>query len=202
MQHRQVVEDPERATLGCDDKLLFTFMNGEVGDRHDGQVKLQRLPTVAVVERDVQPRFRTGIKQSTLVWILTNHARERRVGNSVRDLLPGLSVIAGAIEIGPIVVPLVHRPRNVGGAGIVRRGFERVDLDPLRHHARRRRDIRPVLAAIARQMDQSIITAGPDRPRLNRRFHQREDRRVVLDARVVFGYRTARRTLFCLVVTR
>ena len=195
MQRRQIVKDPERSSLRCGDQFFLAFVNRQIGDRSHRKIELHRLPVRAVVERNVDARFRSGIEQAALVRVFANHAREGAVGNSVGDLLPGLAVVARLVEIRFVVVVLVHRRRNISSAGIERRRFDRIDLNPFRHHVFRRRDVVPVLAAVARHLHQTIIGAGPDRSRLHRRFHHRKDRVVVLNAGVVFGDRPARRAL-------
>ena len=124
------------------------------------------------------------------------------LGNSVGDLFPGLAVVAGLVEIRFVVVPLVHRGRDVGRGRIVGRSIDRIDLNPLRHQALWRCHVVPVLAAIARHVNQTIVGAGPNHTLLQRRFHHRKDRAVVLDAGVVFGDWAARWSLLRLVVAR
>ena len=59
-----------------------------------------------------------------------------------------------------------------------------------------------MLAAVACEIDETIIRAGPDRARLHGRFNHREDRVVVFNARVVLSDRPARRDLLRPVVAR
>src|SRR5690606_15754127 len=54
------------------------------------------------------------------------------------------------------------------------------------------RDVLPVLAAVAGDVDQAIVGAGPDRALLDRRLSDGEDGRVGLGAGVVLGDRPAR----------
>src|SRR5262249_44704410 len=56
--------------------------------------------------------------------------------------------------------------------------------------------------AVARDVNEAVVAARPDDAFLHRRFGQREDRAVILDARVVFGDRAARRAEFGFVVAR
>src|SRR5262245_40134659 len=51
-------------------------------------------------------------------------------------------------------------------------------------------------------MHQAIIRAYPDSAFFNRRFHNSKNGAVVLDAGVVFGYRSSRRSLFGFIVSR
>src|SRR3712207_8651978 len=50
---------------------------------------------------------------------------------------PRLAEIIRLVEVGPEVVPLVHRRGDVGRRGVVRRGVERVDLNPFGDALRR-----------------------------------------------------------------
>src|ERR1700693_5779672 len=55
---------------------------------------------------------------------------EATVGRAGEALLHGPAVVGGLVEVGPEVVELVHRRRDVGGRLVVRRDVDRVDLDP------------------------------------------------------------------------
>ena len=59
MQRRDVIEEPERAALGGHDQVLA--MHGNVGDRGEWQVELQRLPAPAIIERNVDAELGAGI---------------------------------------------------------------------------------------------------------------------------------------------
>jgi hypothetical protein len=85
-------------------------------------------------------------------------------------------------------------------AGVERRGIDLADGAPLRHVLRRH--VRPVLPAVARELDQSIIRSGPQQVFLHGRFGEREDGVVVLDAGDVEGDRAAGRLLLILVAVR
>ena len=116
------------------------------------------------------------------------------------DPRPGRAVVARLVEIGAEVVRLVHRRRDVGAPLVERAGVDLVDHDPLRQPLGR--DVLPALAAVAGDVDQAVVGAGPDHARLERRLGDVEDRVVVLDAGVVLGDRAARGALPRLVVAR
>src|SRR5678816_1499931 len=82
MYQWQVVEYPERSSLGGDNKLPVSLLFFYISDWHDGQVQLERLPMLAIVKRYVHPGFSSGIQQSALVWILANDPGESRLRNT------------------------------------------------------------------------------------------------------------------------
>src|SRR5579859_3214868 len=63
-------------------------------------------------------------------------------------------------------------------------------------------DVGPVLAAIAGDMDESVVAPSPKEAFLERRFSQREDGVVILDAGVVLRKRASGRLLLALVIAR
>src|SRR2546426_9183163 len=60
-QHRKVVEHPDAAAIGPDDQIVV--MDGDVVVLRDGQVQHQRLPVIAIIERDVHRALRAGEQQ-------------------------------------------------------------------------------------------------------------------------------------------
>ena len=57
-QGRDVIENPERATMCGNDQV--TVLHHQIVDRTDRQVKLQRLPVVAIVQREIDSQFGPG----------------------------------------------------------------------------------------------------------------------------------------------
>ena len=202
MQRRQIVKNPERPSLRRRDQFFFALVNRQIGNRGHRQIQLHRLPVRAVIERNIDARLSSGVKQSALVRVFANHPGESAVRNSIRNFLPGLAVVTGLVQIRFVVVVLVHGRRDVRRARFERRRVQRIDLNPFRHHVFRRRDVRPVLAAVARQLNETVVGTHPNRSRLHRRLHHCKDGVVVLDARVVFRNRPAGRALPGFVVAR
>ena len=191
VEQRHVVQNPERAPLGGDYQLLFAFVERQVGDRNHRQIELKWLPIRAAVKGNEHPGFGSGYQEALAIGIFAHHAREGVVRNPAIDGRPGLAGIVGDEQVRPEIVPLIHGRGDVGGFGVVRRGFDGIDLDPFGH--RFGRDIGPAEAAIARDVNQAVVRAGPDQTLLERRFGDGEDRIVVLDAAVVLGDLAARR---------
>src|SRR5581483_2282005 len=87
---------------------------------------------------------------------------------------------------------------NVSRAGIVRRGFNQADAAPLRQILWS--DVSPVLSAVARQLNQSVIGACPDQAARKRRLRDAEHGVVILGASIVDRDGATRGLLLAFVV--
>src|SRR5713226_7535006 len=94
-QRSYVIENPERAAMRGDDEVVA--VNDEVAHGGMRQILLQRLPMVAIVERDVDRAFRSGKEQALTNGIFANGVAGAAAGNSICDFLPGFSKVAGAV---------------------------------------------------------------------------------------------------------
>src|ERR1044071_7559522 len=79
LERREVVDHPERAALRRGDEIVVA--HGEIGDRHDRQIELQRLPVRAVVERDVHPALGAGEEESLAFFVGADNTREVIAGD-------------------------------------------------------------------------------------------------------------------------
>ena len=158
----------------------------------------------AFVERDVHAVLGAGVEQPRPIRILAHDARVvagRDAVLAVGDPLPRLAVVVGQVHVGREVVQHVAIRGDDRAAGVLRRQIDHVDRAPLRQTGRR--DLRPVLAVVAREVQQPVVAAGPQQARRHRRFLEREDRVVDLDAGVVARDALAARVvLLRLVVAR
>ena len=102
VQRRQVVEDPDRTSLGRDDQVVA--VHAHVGNRRDREVELHGLPLPAAVERDVQAVLRSRVHNPVLDRILTHRAHRTAGPNTVHDQRPRAAIIVGAEDVGPEVV--------------------------------------------------------------------------------------------------
>ena len=68
--------------------------------------------------------------------------------------------------------------RDVRGVAVVGRRINKIDSAPLRHF---RRDLRPMLAVVSCDVEQSIVRSGPERSLFYRRFRQRKHCVVIFD---------------------
>src|SRR5256885_8125458 len=82
--------------------------------------------------------------------------------------------------------------RDVAGRGVVGRGLKDAHQRPPGQAGRRYR--LPGLAAVAREVDETVVGAGPQDVALVERLGQREDRAVDLGAGVVARDRAARQS--------
>ena len=69
-QGRDVVEDPEGAAVGRDDDVAVA--DGDVAHGAVGQVPLEGLPVVAVVEGDEDSGLSTGKQEAALLGVLAD----------------------------------------------------------------------------------------------------------------------------------
>jgi hypothetical protein len=136
--------------------LWMTRSRMEVG----GRFMLQRLPMVAVVPRDVDAALGSGEEQAFARGIFADGVDGFVVGQAGDDLLPGLAAVVGAVDIRMQVVEAEAVDGSVGGCLIEMRGVQLGDFAPRSELGRR--DVLPVLAAIARDLDQAIVGSGPD----------------------------------------
>ena len=98
------------------------------------------------------------------------------------------------------IIQPVSIHRHIGRAGVARGWINQAHRRPLGQILRR--NACPVLSAVTRQVNQSIVAAHPDLILFERRWRNRENRVVILDACIVFGDWPAAGWLFALVVAR
>ena len=185
----EVVENPERASVRRRDQV--TFLDGEIVNGNDRQVATQRLPVGAVVERYPDPSLRSCVQEARALGVFAQNASELRRGDPVRDRCPRCAVVVGLIQVRLHVVELIPVCGDVRRARRESRRVDHRDARPLRQAGRRH--VLPAFSAVARDVDQSVIRAGPDHSGGARRFGDREHGRIVLDGCLVFGDRAAGR---------
>ncbi len=196
IQRRDVIQHPERATVGSGDQV--GALHDQIVNRADRQVALERLPVLAVVERDVDTLLGPGVEQPLLVGIFADGPGEVVLRNPVRDLRPRLAVVVGLVEVRRKVIMLVARRGDVGGLSVVRRDLDDRDQCPLQP---RDADLGPLLATLG-GVDSTIVRPGPEEATLVRRLDEGEDRPVRLSAGVVAGDRPTGRLQCLRVVVR
>ena len=97
-QGAESVQDPEAAPVGGDDEVVAVDLEVAHGDAR--QVELQRLPVVAVVERDVHAELGGGVQQAPPRRVLADRVDEVAVADAGHDQLPVPAAVAGAVEVG------------------------------------------------------------------------------------------------------
>ncbi len=103
-----VVEDPERAPLRRDDQIVVGHPHA--GDRRDGEIQLDGLPSATVVERCEHPPFRPREQHAGPFRVLPNGSHRVRRRNAVRTVgqeFPGRPVIGGQKDVRPEVVETI-----------------------------------------------------------------------------------------------
>jgi len=67
-QRAQIVDDPERASLGGEDEIVIARL--EVGDGGDREALRESLPPAASVERDIESVLRAGVEHRRHLGVL------------------------------------------------------------------------------------------------------------------------------------
>src|ERR1051326_4641469 len=132
-------------------------MDYQVADGCDRQIELQWLPMAGVVKGNINTEFRGGEQQAAALRIFANRVEERPFLDAAHDFSPGLTEIAGAIEMRAIIFDAMAVDRRVRGRRIEMRGFDVRDLAPIREPAWS--DVRPSLAAVFGEMNEAGIAA-------------------------------------------
>src|SRR5438128_2448097 len=100
-QHREVVEYPDAAAIRADDQVVV--MDGDVTYDRGGQVEHQRLPIVAIVERDVRGTPRAGEQETAPLWVRSHDTHWRAGGLRCRqpcnDPCPRLPIVPRAVDV-------------------------------------------------------------------------------------------------------
>src|SRR5574340_1815845 len=89
------------------------------------------------------------------------------VGDAVHRELPMFAIVVGDVNVRLVIIEAMAVNRRIRGAGAEMPGFDNADLRPWRELGRR--DVRPVLATVARDPDIAVIGAGPEQILLERR---------------------------------
>ena len=118
----------------ADDEVAVPHV--DVADRAVGQVELQRLPVIAVVEGDEDAGLGPGVEEAAPDRILAHDVDEAARGNSRGDRAPALAAVARAVDVGRDVVEPVPVDGGVGGVGVEMRRLDDPDLRPGRERLR------------------------------------------------------------------
>src|ERR1019366_1297574 len=111
--------------------------------------------------------FGSRVEQSLARGVFLDGVEVGRRGEAVGGERPRLAEIVGAVDVRLVVFAAMAIHRGPGGAGVEVRGFNLGDLAPCREAGRG--DVGPRLAAVARQVDQAGIAAGPHHAGAQRR---------------------------------
>ena len=147
---------------------------------------LEFRPVAAAVGRDPEAHFRADEQQVAVDRIFLHDVRiAAQALLLAADLLPGLAEVARAVDVGIEVAERVAIERRVRGRAVVAARLDGADPRILRQALHVADDVRPGLAAIARELHVAVVGAHPDHVAVLRRLADRVDRRVHLGRRVV-----------------
>ena len=108
-EQRIIIERPESASIRRDDNLVS--LECDVSERSIREILHQRLPMVAVVERDVHSTLSSGEKQSCFFRVVADDSGEAAADlarrKTVDDLRPRVTVITRSIEIRRVITDWV-----------------------------------------------------------------------------------------------
>ena len=160
-QRRDVVENVERSSVRGDHEIVI--FHGDVRDLRVGKIERQRLPVVAIIKRNVDAMLGARIQKSRAFGIFAHSVNVVVAANAVDDLLPRLAVVAGLVDVRRAIVLQIILHRNIRGSGFVLIGrcFDQADAREIRHS--RRRNVGPILPAVASDEDKSVIRTSPNR---------------------------------------
>src|SRR5581483_8774901 len=169
-----VVEYPEATAAGTDDQVAV--VHRQVAYRGRGQVALQRLPGVAIVEGHEDAVLGPRVEQALALGVGAHHAHIVPVRNALGGLAPVLARIMRDVDIGLEIIDLVALDGDVGAGRIARIRADRVHLAPRTQSGRRH--VAPVRPVVLGEPQPRIVGTGPEHAFLRGRGRERIDDRV------------------------
>src|SRR4030042_4701278 len=153
------------------------FLDREPMGRSVRQRALKRNPFLPVVGRYVHRVLRPEIEHPfpRRVFPDTMGVAENTLRDGGAEERPRFSVVRRLINIRVTVVLLVEVDGEVAGPGTEPRGLDVADRAARGRPRNVRRDVCPVLPAVAGGVDETVGRTGPDLAGLERGFGQGED---------------------------
>ena len=158
-QRGDVIQNPERAAVRGYDEVVV--VNPQIAHGGVGQIQLQGLPMIAVVERDPDCVLRAGKQQPFAHGIFADCIDRTDFRQAGGDQLPCLTAVVRAVNVGLLVVDAEAAHGGVGGVVIEVRGADLRDFAPGRQFFGS--NVIPLLAAVASLPDQAVVGARPER---------------------------------------
>src|SRR6476620_7732544 len=159
-KRRYVVENPECPAVRGRHQIIV--LDHQIVHGRRGHVETQGLPRATLVAGEENAKFGAGKEQTSPDWIFTDDADISAFRNAGIDAGPTLAEIVGAIDVRAEVIEAMAIDRGVSCTGVKVRSINDADLAPVRKTLWR--DVAPVLAAVAGELDQSAVRARPDLP--------------------------------------
>ncbi len=144
--------------MGSDDQVVS--VDRQVAHGGMGKIQLQRLPVIAIVEGYVNGSLAPGEKQAFANGIFAHHVGCGVSRQTFIDFLPGFAKVAGAVNVRVQVIETERIDGRVSGAGGVVASFDYGNFAPGGQLGRG--DVLPGLPCVAGDVDQAIISAGPN----------------------------------------
>src|SRR5438552_3931870 len=96
------------------------------------QIRLQRLPVVAVIVRNEKSAFRANIEQARPHWVFAYAVRiaEHRMRNAISDRFPGLAIVGRFVDERIAIVHLMTIDSEVSRARAISGWFDVADCAP------------------------------------------------------------------------
>ena len=109
-----MIEDPERAAVGCENHRVVPRVQRDLVDANRRQVGLQARPALRAIDRHEQPRLRAGV-QHVLVLQVLGQRLDNLAFQVPAGRLPRLAEVVGHVNVGLEVVLPVPVERRVRG---------------------------------------------------------------------------------------
>ena len=95
LNRRSIVQDPNAAAMGCEDKIVLPRMNQNVVHRNIWEVlQIERKPFPAPIVRSEQPKLGARVEQVRVLWILAHNLHVSLRWQISGNALPGFSTVA------------------------------------------------------------------------------------------------------------
>src|SRR6266480_4464156 len=131
-----------------------------------------------VIERDEDAELCSSVEQTFTFGIFAHGVHVGPIWNSVHARAPAFPQIGRLEEVWLKIVEFMSIHRHISRVAVVGRRFDEIDSTPVRHF---RCGVRPMLAVISRDLDETVVCACPDGSFCYWRFSQRKYRIVILD---------------------
>ena len=189
-QRRNVVNDPDAASMRCQHQVALALLDDDVAHGHGREVgALVLCPVIAAIHAHPQAQLGAQEEQLRILGVFGDDVRiAMHAALFCGQRLPGLAAVGGLVNVRRHVAKGVAIKRRVGHVRAVAAGGNGRYPAVLRQAGHVANDVRPGLAAVAGHLQVAVVGAGPnDEPAL-RRFADGVDRGVRLGRGVVNGH--------------
>ena len=173
-QRAVVVEHPEAAAERAEHEVAVLLLHLHVAHLRHRHVALELRPRLAAVKAGEHAELRAREQQIAGDMIL-NHRPHVVLGREIRsDRRERLAAVRALQQVGRVVAALPVVERHEHDVRITRRREDVADVRPLRH-AREIFNLAPSLAAVLRDLQETVVGARVDQAVEQRRFVERHD---------------------------